>query len=266
MYFSNTFTTKAIMSSTQQVLISKVTAASLPFKMVKAVERRDYAAVCFMLLKEVSDANNHIHHHEVADKHNHALHLRVCQKLKSMKEENKELKAKLEKKEVESKGFEQMLGWYEEDDVHLRKEIQALGEQLESERKQSRVERKHMDRGFEHLEQTHEQELLKLQKESEALRQEVLNLTKKKEDIESCHAELQEKTLKLQRDYETCVGDIFRLQDKKEELRQQLGYTSTELQEGKRTIKQLEEVLEEERTKSAYLEARVQALSVFPKK
>lgn len=118
------------MSSTQQVLINKLTAASCEDKLIQAAERRDYAAVCFMLLKQLREADEDIYHHEEADKHNYALHQKTCEKLKAVKEENAQLKVKIKQqqfdKDVAQRGSEQMIEWYEQDDQIQREEIADL--------------------------------------------------------------------------------------------------------------------------------------------
>ena len=130
MYLSNTFITKPRMSSTQQVLLKKLRAGLHEQKTIEAAERRDYAAVCFQLLNELAESDEHIEKHEHADKHNHELHQKVCEKLKTAKEENLQLKKKMKEqqfeKDIAARGAEQMLKWYEDDDQSLRDEIERL--------------------------------------------------------------------------------------------------------------------------------------------
>lgn len=129
--YSTHINNKFRMLTTQQVLINKLSAVgSIPSKVVKAAERRDYAAVCFMLLKELADAEDDIEKHEAADKHNRALYEKTCEKLKAAKEENVILKKKIKEqqfeKDVAQRGSQQMLEWYEEDDQKLRDDIDRL--------------------------------------------------------------------------------------------------------------------------------------------
>jgi predicted O-linked N-acetylglucosamine transferase (SPINDLY family) len=188
------------MSSTKSILIKKLLAHSCEQKMIEAAERRDYAAVCFMLLKELSSVNEDIYAFENADKHNHQLHRKTCQKLKAAKEENEALKAKIKKqsfeKDVAQRGAQQMMGWYEQDDQIMRKEIDRLSA--------SNIR----------------------------LQNEVIELQQIKDDYAA-----------LNHFADKCMEHNGELSDEKEELRQQLGYTSVELEDAKRTIKKLEDTV-----------------------